>query len=237
MAPEARARVAVLASGGGSNLQALIDHLDARGGQRAADVALVVSSREGTGALERAKRRGVPASVVAPADGAGLARALDGGGIDLVVLAGYMFLVPDVVTGAYEGRMLNVHPALLPAFGGKGLYGPRVHRAVLESGARVSGATVHFVDAQYDRGPIAAQWPVPVLATDSPESLAARVLRVEHLLLPRVVERVARGEIRLGDDRRVMDGAGTTDLAFMLEACADDQLGARMDALLTHGTT
>lgn len=236
MPPDARARVAVLASGGGSNLQALIDHLDARGDKRAADVVLVISSREGSGALERARRHGVPASVIAPADGDALARALDAARIDLVVLAGYMFLVPERVTRAFEGRMLNVHPALLPAFGGKGLYGARVHRAVLESGARVSGATVHFVDAQYDRGPIAAQWPVPVLATDSADTLAARVLRVEHLLLPRVVERVARGDIRLDERGRVTGVSPSSSLAFTLDSCTDAQLGARMDALLSPTT-
>lgn len=157
MPPDARARVAVLASGGGSNLQALIEHFTSRGGEGAAEVTLVVSNREGTGAVERARRRGIPTRVVAPTDDVLLARTLEDSGIDLVTLAGYMFLVPDRVTGAYAGRMLNVHPALLPAFGGRGLYGARVHRAVLASGAKVSGATVHFVDAQYDRGPIAAQ--------------------------------------------------------------------------------
>lgn len=236
MPPEARARIAVLASGGGSNLQALIDHLDERGGARPADVALVVSNRTGTGALERATRRGVPASVVPPADGDALARALHDADIDLVVLAGYMFLVPETVTRAFEGRMLNVHPALLPAFGGRGLYGARVHRAVLASGARVSGATVHFVDAHYDRGPIAAQWPVPVFPGDSAETLAARVLRVEHLLLPRVVERVARGDITLDGSRCVSGAAAPGHAAFTLESCSDEQLGARMDALLSPTT-
>jgi phosphoribosylglycinamide formyltransferase 1 len=234
--PEARARIAVLVSGGGSNLQALIDHFDRRGDARAADVALVIASRSGTGALERATRRGVPAGVVPPGDGDALARALRDADVDLVVLAGYMFLVPEIVTRAYEGRMLNVHPALLPAFGGKGLYGARVHRAVLASGARVSGATVHFVDADYDRGPIAAQWPVPVFAGDSAETLAARVLRVEHLLLPRVVERVARGDISLDGSGRVTGTALPSHAVFTPDSCSDEQLGARMDAFLSPTT-
>ena len=129
--------------------------------------------------------------------------------------------------------MLNVHPALLPAFGGKGLYGTRVHRAVLDVGARVSGATVHFVDAHYDRGPIAAQWPVPVLDGDTPETLAARVLRIEHLLLPRVVDAVARGVIRLADDGRVLGGfAPPSHAAFDLHALDDATLASRIDALI-----
>lgn len=236
MPPEARPRIAVLASGGGSNLQALIDHLDGRGDTRPADVALVVSNRTGTGALERATRRGVPASVVPPADGDALARALRDADIDLVVLAGYLCLVPEAVTRAFEGRMLNVHPALLPAFGGRGLYGARVHRAVLASGARVSGATVHFVDAHYDRGPIAAQWPVPVFPSDSAETLAARVRRVEHLLLPRVVERVARGDITLDGSRGASGATSPLHAAFTLDRCSDEQLGARMDAFLSPAT-
>ena len=236
MPPEARARIAVLASGGGSNLQALIDHLDGRGDARAADVVLVISSRDGTGALQRATGRGVPTRVVAPDDGDTLTQALRDADIGFVVLAGYMFLVPERVTTAFEGRMLNVHPALLPAFGGKGLYGARVHRAVLASGARVSGATVHFVDAHYDRGPIVAQWPVPVFASDDAGTLAARVLRVEHLLLPRVVECVARGDIRLDADGRVTGAPSPVHTAFMLDRCSDEQLGARMDALLSPTT-
>ena len=226
----ARARIAVLASGGGSNLEALLEHLAARGDQRAGDVVLVMSGRAGAGALEHARRRGI-ASVVGPPDAiAGALRAHDA---DLVVLAGYLSLVPDDVTRCHRGRMLNVHPALLPAFGGKGLYGARVHRAVLAAGARVSGATVHFVDAHYDRGPIAAQWPVPVLDGDTPETLAARVLRVEHVLLPRVVDAVARGTMHLGDDGRVLGGfAPPAQTAFELHSLDDASLAAHMDVMI-----
>jgi folate-dependent phosphoribosylglycinamide formyltransferase PurN len=115
--------------------------------------------------------------------------------IDVVVLAGWMQLVPLGVVERFHGRMLNIHPALLPAFGGKGMYGIRVHRAVIESGARVSGATVHLVSDRYDEGRIVAQWPVPVLPGDTPETLAARVLAVEHRILPLAVEAVARGDV------------------------------------------
>jgi phosphoribosylglycinamide formyltransferase 1 len=116
-----------------------------------------------------------------------LLRHLTGHHADLVVLAGYLKLVPGDVVSAFRGRMVNVHPALLPAFGGEGMYGRRVHEAVLASGARVSGPTVHLVGEEYDRGPILAQWPVPVDPNDTVESLAARVLAAEHRLLPAVV--------------------------------------------------
>jgi phosphoribosylglycinamide formyltransferase 1 len=187
-------RVAVLASGGGSNLQALLDRFGDAG--RGVRIAKVVASRSGIGALERAARAGVPSAVVAPGGGAaelaaGLAAELDG--IDLVVLAGWLRLIPADVVGRFAGRMLNVHPALLPAFGGRGMYGMHVHRAVLEAGVRVTGVTVHRVDERYDEGGIVAQWPVPVLAGDTPERLAARVLAVEHRLYPLAVEAVARG--------------------------------------------
>jgi phosphoribosylglycinamide formyltransferase 1 len=120
---------------------------------------------------------------------------LDDSGVGLVVLAGYMHLVPAALVRLFHGPMLNIHPALLPAFGGQGLYGMRVHQAVIASGARVSGVTVHLVDDRYDTGPIVAQWPVPVLIGDTPEALAARVLQVEHRLLPAVVEAFAlRGQ-------------------------------------------
>jgi phosphoribosylglycinamide formyltransferase 1 len=191
-------RVAVLASGGGTNLQALLDRFNtARGG--AARVELVVASREGIGALGRAAAAGVPGQVVdrrATGDDGfsdALLSALEAHGTELVVLAGWLQLVPQAVVERFRGRMLNVHPALLPAFGGHGMYGMHVHRAVIAAGVRVSGATVHQVDERYDEGAIVAQWPVPVLPGDTPESLAARVLPVEHRLLPVAVEAVVRG--------------------------------------------
>lgn len=183
-------RVAVLASGGGTNLQAL---LDACRGDAPARVALVVSNKASAGALDRARAAGVPTDLLRdPADGPALRRLLEAHRIDLVVLAGYLKLVPEDVVQAFEGRMINIHPALLPSFGGHGMYGRRVHEAVLASGATVSGPTVHLVSAEYDRGPIVAQWPVPVAPDDTPETLAARVLAVEHQLLPAVVLEAAR---------------------------------------------
>ena len=174
--------IAVLVSGRGSNLLAL---LDALGPDAPGKVALVVSNRADAPALERAREQGVTA-VHMPSEGTGdaLSALLKEHGIRLIVLAGYLKRVPDAVIAAFRGRILNVHPALLPAFGGSGMYGKRVHEAVLASGARLSGATVHVVDEQYDHGPIVAQWPVPVRPGDTVESLAARVLEIEHRLLP-----------------------------------------------------
>ena len=180
-------RVAVLASGGGTNLQAL---LDACGPAAPARVTRVVSNRADAGALERARAAGIPAVVLRdPADAAELLVAL--GDADLVVLAGYLKLIPATAVARFPRRMINIHPALLPAFGGPGMYGHRVHAAVLASGATASGATVHYVDEQYDRGPIIAQRTVPVLPGDTAETLAARVLAVEHELLPQVVLELA----------------------------------------------
>lgn len=201
-----RARIAVVASGGGSNLQALIDHFAQLGEARAGDIVLVATDRPDAGALDRARRAGIPTALItsrrAP-DGTALATLLEQHRIDLVVLAGYLQLVPAEVTRRYAGRVLNVHPALLPDFGGPGMYGARVHRAVLAAGARTSGPTVHFVDDVYDNGPAIARWPVPVLPGDDEHALAARVLRAEHLLYPRVVQAVAAGEVRLTPDGRI----------------------------------
>lgn len=204
--PEA-VRIAVLASGGGSNFQALVDRFQ-RADVPDREIVGVIASREGAGVLERARRAGV-ASAVSPAaatsDGTAtfLRRTLDEWRSDIVVLAGYMKLVPETLVRAWWGRILNIHPALLPSFGGRGMYGARVHRAVIEAGVRITGATVHFVDEAYDRGPILCQWPVPVLAGDTPASVAARVLEVEHRILPAAVEALASGAVRLGADRRV----------------------------------
>lgn len=190
------ARLAVLASGGGTNLQSLLDYFNGPA-VRSARVELVIGSRSGIGALDRAAAAGVVSAVI---DGTSrtegeVARemllTLDTHRIDIVILAGYIRLVPPEVVERFEGRMLNVHPALLPAFGGAGMYGQRVHRAVIESGSRVSGATVHLVGHRYDEGPIVAQWPVPVFPEDTPATLAQRVLRAEHQLLPAAVERLA----------------------------------------------
>ena len=210
-------RIAVLASGGGSNFQALVDRFN-RADVSGREVVGVIASRAGVGVLDRARRAGVAAAVAPPATDepvakAGGAAADDGATFllrtlaewrsDIVVLAGYTKLVPERVVGAYWGRIVNIHPALLPSFGGRGMYGARVHREVVDAGVRITGATVHFVDEAYDRGPILCQWPVPVLAGDTPPAVAARVLKVEHRLLPAAVEALASGRVRLDREGRV----------------------------------
>ncbi|HLA38355.1 MAG TPA: phosphoribosylglycinamide formyltransferase [Candidatus Glassbacteria bacterium] len=202
----AKLRVVVMASGGGTNLQILLDRFPA--GERsaeAAEVALVVANRA-CGALERAAAAGVRGELVDPDNFASLedlgTHLLDlyrQEGIGLVVLAGYLKMIPDNLVRAFRHRMVNIHPALLPSFGGKGMYGRRVHEAVLASGAKLSGPTVHFVDEEYDRGPIIAQRAVPVYHGDSPESLAGRVLEEEHRILPEVVDLIARGRVKVVD--------------------------------------
>jgi phosphoribosylglycinamide formyltransferase-1 len=196
-------RIAVLASGSGSNLQALLDHLHQLGPSAPGAVVLVISDRREAGALARARHAGIEALHLgkdAPAES--LAEALHRHQVNLVVLAGYLRLVPAAVTRAYHGRMVNVHPALLPAFGGPGMYGAHVHRAVLAHGCTVSGPTVHFVDEVYDRGAIIAQQPVPVRRDDTPETLGARVLAAEHTVYPAVITALCAGTLTLGTDGR-----------------------------------
>ena len=181
-------RVAVLVSGGGTNLQALLDALH---DSPIARVIRVISNRPDAGALARARRAGVTTTVLRdPSDPAEVLSAL--ADAQLVVLAGYLKLVHASVVARFKGRMINIHPALLPDFGGPGMYGLRVHEAVLASGAKESGATVHFVDEAFDRGEIIAQEKVRIEPGDTPDTLAERVLEAEHRLLPRVVLDLAR---------------------------------------------
>jgi len=185
-------RIAVLASGRGSNLQAIIEHFANLARQRIAKVALVASNRADSPALIRAATASIDiAHFDAANDGSQLLDLLRKSRIDLVVLAGYLKRIPAKVIREYAGRIMNIHPALLPAFGGEGMYGARVHEAVIASGVKESGVTVHLVDDEYDRGPIVAQWRVPVEPLDTPDSLASRVLAVEHVVYPRAVEMVA----------------------------------------------
>jgi len=199
-------KIAVFASGGGSNLQSLIDACKSR--RIAGEIALVVSNRPGAGALSRAEKAGIKTLCAPPRDfsspeahDAFLAAECRKEGADLICLAGYLLKLREPMLSAFGGRILNVHPALLPSFGGKNMYGQKVHEAVLGAGARVSGCTVHFVDNQYDHGPIVLQSSVPVLADDTPPTLAARVLKQEHWLYPEAVRLFAEERIILEDGR------------------------------------
>lgn len=205
------AAVAVFASGGGTNLQALLDTFGPDGHPDAsARIALVVTDRPGVRALERAEAAQVPTRVLPPKEfeGAGafaaaLLDVLDEHRVELIALAGYLRLVPEAVVRRFRGRIINIHPGPLPTFGGPGMYGHHVHEAVLKAGVAVSGPTVHFVDERYDTGPIIAQWPVPVRAGDTADTLAARVLKYEHRLYPAVLRAVALGRVELVADGRV----------------------------------
>ena len=188
-----RLRVATVVSGRGSNLAALLEALGREGEGAPAEIVLVASDRADAGGLAVARQHAVPTHVFNDSsDSAEWRRVLEAAGADLVVLAGYVRKVPADVVAAWRGRMLNIHPALLPRHGGTGMYGRRVHRAVLEAGDVRSGATVHLVTEEYDRGPVLGQASVPVLPDDSADTLAARVLEVEHRLLPAAVIAAAR---------------------------------------------
>ena len=195
------ARLAVFASGGGTNLQALLDRF---ADDDAAKVALVISDVADAGALQRARAAGVRAVHIAVRGrhsddvAADTLSVLEEERVDLIALAGYLKLVPAQIVARYPHRMLNVHPALLPSFGGPGMYGRRVHDAVIAAGCVVTGVTVHYVTEEYDRGAIIAQWPVPVLRDDTADTLAARVLRIEHIVYPAVVATVARAGVWYG---------------------------------------
>ena len=188
-------RVAVLVSGGGTNLQALID-AQARGALHSGRIALVVSSKPGAYALERAKKAGIPTVVCARKELGSQAAfenaiqaALTEHAIDVVVLAGFMSILSEAFTRRWPGRIVNVHPALIPSFCGKGMYGLKVHEAALARGVKVTGATVHLVNEVPDGGPILLQKAVEVLPGDTPETLQRRVMeQAEWVLLPQAVE-------------------------------------------------
>ena len=192
----------VLASHGGTNLQAIID--SCRSGAIDAEVRVVISNNSRSVALERARRANIPVSHLSGSThpdpdrlDEAIAETLQRHGVQVVALAGYMKMLGTRTLGAYRNRVLNVHPALLPKFGGQGMYGERVHEAVLASGERVSGVSVHLVDEEYDHGPVIAQTEVPVLLGDTPDTLAARVLEREHILYPKTIQRIATGEVDL----------------------------------------
>lgn len=187
------AQIAVFVSGGGSNLQALLDHFGSRAEK--GRIALVVSNRAEAGALERARRHSIASAVVTPEDSDGILSVLAAHGIDLIALAGYLRRIPADVVAAYPRRIVNVHPGPLPEFGGAGMYGERVHAAVLASGRAESAVSIHYVDDEYDRGPLIARYPVAVVKGDTPATLGARTLAREHEVFARVLEDVIESEI------------------------------------------
>lgn len=186
-----QARIAVFVSGSGSNLQALLD-AQISGQLSSGQITLVVSDREGAFALQRAKTAGVPALAISRKDESmerRLEETLRNYRIDLIVLAGYLTILSPEFVSAHQGCIINVHPSLLPAFGGKGYYGLKVHEAALRRGVKISGATVHIVTEEPDGGPIVLQKAVRVLKGDTPESLQKRIMqKAEWLLLPRAAE-------------------------------------------------
>jgi len=195
-------RIAVFASHGGSNLQSLIDAAEA--GSMSAEVVLVVSNNRKAFALERAKNHGIETLVISEKQfpdensyATELLTRLQQRSVNLICLAGYMKKIPKKLLQAYPRRILNIHPALLPKFGGKGMYGKHVHEAVLEAGETETGVTIHLIDEVYDQGRILAQERVAVNPDDDPDSLQKRVLKLEHKLYPQVIARIASGEISL----------------------------------------
>jgi formyltetrahydrofolate-dependent phosphoribosylglycinamide formyltransferase len=222
--------VAVFASGGGSNFQSLLDF---RAEDSPLDISLLITDRPGAGALDRARNAGVPARVI-PVKGRSIdavaletLETLEEFRIQVVLLAGYLRLIPPLIVQAFPGRILNIHPALLPAFGGKGMWGHHVHEAVLASGASFSGPTIHFVDEEYDSGSILAQWPVPVLPGDTASTLAGRVLAVEHILYPLAADHLCRA-VEKGEP--VSRPAFPGEMVFIDETVSMEALGGHIDA-------
>lgn len=199
-------KLAVLVSGGGTNLQAIIDAIE-KGTITNAEIAVVISNNKGAYALERAKKAGIPALAVSPKDYAdreefnrALLEKLQSCQADLVVLAGCLVVIPQMLVDAYPNRIINIHPALIPSFCGTGYYGLKVHEGVLSRGVKVTGATVHFVDDGTDTGPIILQKAVEVLPGDTPEVLQRRVMeQAEWILLPRAIDLIANGKVSVVD--------------------------------------
>jgi phosphoribosylglycinamide formyltransferase-1 len=200
-------RCAVFASGGGSNFQALIDRKMA--GDLHVEFVLLAGNNSSAAAFEKARTVSIPTLHIAPSHFESeslytkkLLASLENADVELIILAGYMKKLPSEVVHRYRHRIVNIHPGLLPAFGGKGMYGSHVHNAVIEYGAKISGITIHFVDEEYDHGPIIAQVTVPVLDSDDSHALAERVLKVEHDNYWKAIEAIANGRIRI-EGRRV----------------------------------
>ena len=195
-------KVAVLVSGGGTNLQAIIDAVN-EGKITNAEISLVISNNKNAYALERAKNAGIASMCISPKEYAtrddfhvALTKTLKNEGVDLVVLAGYLVAIPEMLVKEFPNKIINVHPSLIPSFCGVGYYGLKVHEAALARGVKVTGATVHFVDCGMDTGPIILQKAVDIEAGDTPEVLQRRVMeQAEWVILPRAIDMIANGKI------------------------------------------
>ena len=205
-------RIAVLVSGGGTNLQAIIDAI-AAGKITDTEIAAVISNNRNAYALERAKQAGIKDIVVSPKDfetrdvfNENLLKILQEVNPDLIVLAGYLVVIPEIVIDAFENRIINIHPSLIPAFCGTGYYGLKVHEAALKRGVKVVGATVHFVDKGTDTGPIIMQKAVAVQNGDTPKVLQQRVMeQAEWNILPDAIDKIAHGKVRIEDGITVVE--------------------------------
>ena len=197
-------KVAVLVSGGGTNLQAIIDAVN-DGKITNAEISLVISNNKNAYALERAKNAGIPAMCISPKEydtreefHVALTETLKNAGVDLVVLAGYLVAIPEMLVKAFPNKIINIHPSLIPSFCGVGYYGLKVHEAALARGVKVTGATVHFVDCGMDTGPIILQKAVEIEEGDTPEVLQRRVMeQAEWVILPRASDMIATGKITI----------------------------------------
>lgn len=201
-------KIGVLISGGGTNLQSLIDKIHGQTGE----IAVVVSNKADAYGLTRAQKAGIPTQVVLEKDcgdveafNGKILEELQAKGVELVVLAGFMRIITPAFVAAYPNKIVNIHPALIPAFCGPGYYGMHVHNAVYEYGAKVSGATVHFVNEEADAGPIIAQRTVDIAGDDLPETIQKKVLKIEHELLPWVVEKCCLGKVHVSGRHVVVE--------------------------------
>lgn len=205
-------KIAVLVSGGGTNLQAIIDSI-ADGRITDTRIEVVVSNNPKAYALERARQAGIDAVCISPKNygsraefNEALLAFIDGKQVDLIVLAGFMVVVPETMIRAYRNRIINIHPSLIPSFCGTGYYGLHVHEAALKRGVKVSGATVHFVDEGTDTGPIIMQKPVEVRSDDTPEVLQRRIMeQAEWQIMPKVIDLIAHGQVHVVDGKVVIE--------------------------------
>jgi phosphoribosylglycinamide formyltransferase-1 len=206
-----RLKIAVFASGRGSNFESILNSIES-GKIKNTEIVCVLSNKSDAGALEFAKRKNIPAVHISRQQyltnddfASSLIKRMDEFEVNFIVLAGYMKILSPVIVRKFKNRIINIHPALLPRFGGKGMYGIHVHEAVLKSGENISGASVHIVDEEYDHGPILMQETVNIDENETVETLAAKVLKVEHKIYPEVVRLFSESKIKIEDGKVVID--------------------------------